>query len=102
MGHAPLAGVRRSWYNALFSVETAPVEETAMEKVVSWVVYVMNLRGKTNGGRAVCEQSEWDEMERAQPGLHTLIRAGIPTETEAESLARGDAGLPANARLKAR
>jgi hypothetical protein len=73
-----------------------------MEKRVSWVVYVMNLRGKTNGGRAVCEQSEWEEMERNQPGLHTLVREGIPTETEAESLARGDAGLPPNSRLKAR
>jgi hypothetical protein len=43
---------------------------------------------------AVCEQSEWDEMERARPGYHTLIRAGITNEGEAERLARGTSGDP--------
>jgi len=35
---------------------------------------------------AVCEQSEWEAMERAQPGYHTLVQAGITNE--AERLAR--------------
>jgi hypothetical protein len=41
-----------------------------------------------------CAQSEWDEMERAQPGHHKLIQAVITNEGEAERLARGTAGAP--------
>ena len=37
---------------------------------------------------AVCRQSEWEAMERAQPGYHTLVQAGITNEGEAERLAR--------------
>jgi hypothetical protein len=37
---------------------------------------------------AVCDQREWDAMETATPGLHTLIRGGILSEGEAEQLAR--------------
>jgi hypothetical protein len=60
------------------------------EKTVSWVVYRMTMRvkGQTTGMGAVCEQGEWEAMERAQPGHHTLIRAGITNEGEAERLAR--------------
>jgi hypothetical protein len=43
---------------------------------------------------AVCEQSEWNEMERAKPGHHKLIQAGITNEGVAERLARGTAGDP--------
>ena len=59
---------------------------------VSWVVYQMTIHGKPLGMNAVCEQGEWDEMERDRPGYHTLIRAGIPNECEAEKLARGTSG----------
>ena len=38
------------------------------------------------------EQAEWDAMESAQPGYHTLVRSGITNEGEAERLARGTAG----------
>jgi hypothetical protein len=58
------------------------------EQSMSWVVYRMTLRGKTNGMNAVCEQAEWEAMELAQPGYHTLIQAGIANEGEAERLAR--------------
>jgi hypothetical protein len=54
----------------------------------SWVVYLMTMRGKPSGLAAVCERSEWDAMERAQPGHHTLIRTDIASEGEAEQLAR--------------
>lgn len=54
----------------------------------SWVVYLMTMRGKPSGLAAVCEQSEWEAMERAQPGHHTLIRSDITSEGEAEQLAR--------------
>jgi hypothetical protein len=58
------------------------------EKTVSWVVYRMTIHGKSSGMIAVCEQGEWDAMEHARPGYHTLVLAGIPTEGEAERLAR--------------
>jgi hypothetical protein len=62
------------------------------EEASSWVVYQMNLHGKPLGTNAVCEQAEWDEMEADRPGYHTLIRAGITNECEAEKLARGASG----------
>jgi len=58
-------------------------------KCAAWVVYRMTIYGKPSETNSVCEQVEWDAMERAQPGHHTLIQAGIPSETEAERLARG-------------
>ena len=62
------------------------------EPVVLWVVYKMTVWGKVPGPNAVCEQTEWDEMERRRPGHHTLIRAGMASETEAERLARESPG----------
>jgi hypothetical protein len=60
----------------------------------SWVVYRMTVHRQEGGMNAVCEQSEWDAMERARPGYHTLIRAGISNEAEAERFARGTSGDP--------
>ena len=57
-----------------------------------WVVYMMPIHGKPVAMGAVCEQAEWDAMELAQPGFRTLVRAGISSETEAESLARDTSG----------
>ena len=62
------------------------------DEAVAWVVYQMKIHGKADGMNAVCEQSEWDAMELAQPGHHTLIRGGITSEGEAERLARGTSG----------
>ena len=59
---------------------------------VSWVVYKMTLHGKKDQMNAVCEQSEWDAMELARPGYHTLVQAHIGDEGEAEKLARGTSG----------
>lgn len=58
------------------------------EKFLSWVVYRMTLHGKVCGMSAVCEQGEWEVMERIKPGYHTLVQAGIANEGEAERLAR--------------
>jgi hypothetical protein len=58
----------------------------------TWVVYRMTLHGNVIGGNVVCEQHEWDAIERARPGYHTLLHSGIKTEQEAERLARGTAG----------
>jgi hypothetical protein len=63
---------------------------------VAWVVYKMNLSGP-HGANAVCEQGEWEEMERVMPGHHTLVRSGITNEAEAEKLARE---LPGGTALK--
>jgi hypothetical protein len=73
------------------------------EVAVTWVVYKMNLAGPA-GPNAVCEQAEWDAMELANPGHHTLIKAGITSEAEAERLARESLGgtAPGEVRLKAR
>ena len=53
-----------------------------------WVVYKMKQRGNQPTHNAVCSQAEWDAMELAQPGYHTLIRDKIGNEGEAERLAR--------------
>jgi hypothetical protein len=62
------------------------------EQTASWVVYQMTVYGRGDPMNAVCEQTEWDAMERARPGFHKLILAGIATEAEAEKLARGTSG----------
>lgn len=74
------------------------------EKHVLWVVYRMALQRNPLGGVAICEQSEWDEMELDRPGFHTLIQERIATEVEAERLARNQPGMtdPTAIRLKAR
>lgn len=73
------------------------------EAVVSWVVYRMTLHKQPDGVIAVCEQSEWDEIDRARPGYHTLVCGGIANECDAERLARGEpGGAPAAVRLKGR
>jgi hypothetical protein len=74
------------------------------QKTQSWVVYRMTIHGRVPGVNAVCEQAEWDTMESAQPGHHTLIRAGISNEGEAERLAREAPGGTTGtaARLKVR
>jgi hypothetical protein len=63
-----------------------------IEECHSYVVYRMTLSKGAVGGNVVCEQREWDALELARPGFHTLIRSGIATEQEAEKLARGTAG----------
>src|SRR5262245_44439120 len=59
------------------------------KKAALWVVYRMTVYGKPSAAAAVCEQSEWDALELARPGYHTLVLAGIPCECEAERVARG-------------
>ena len=77
------------------------------EECVTWVIYRMTIYGKPSGRQAVCEQGEWEAMERARPGYHTLLLAGITNEGEAERLARstpvgGASGTPAGPNLSAR
>jgi hypothetical protein len=52
-----------------------------------WVVYING--GRQAGGlHSICRKCEWDQLERAQPGRHTLLQSGIATEAEAETVAR--------------
>lgn len=60
----------------------------ARKSNTTWVVYEMLNRGKPSGVNAVCDQEEWDAMQRLQPGLHPLIQAGIQNEGQAEQIAR--------------
>jgi hypothetical protein len=58
-----------------------------------WVVYQLTRKGQPSGINVDCEQAEWDALERGYPGVHTLVRAGITNEGEAERHAR--AGMSA-------
>jgi hypothetical protein len=71
------------------------------KRPVTWVVYRRTLHGKLVGVNAVCERSEWDALERAQPGYHTLVQAGFTNEGEAEQLARNTpvGGVPVGVSL---
>jgi len=60
----------------------------------SWVIYQTVVKGEAAGPNGVCEQAEWEAMERAFPGGHLLIQAGISSEGVAERLARGTSGDP--------
>jgi hypothetical protein len=71
---------------------TRPHRLPGPTQAITWVVYEVTVPRKPGGARAVCERSEWDALELARPGVHTLVLAGIASETEAEKLARGTAG----------
>ncbi len=60
----------------------------------SWVIYQTINKGVVTGPNSVCEQSEWEEMERARPGAQSLVQQGIASEGVAERLARGTSGDP--------
>ena len=81
--HIPLTATRQS----LTAVRGGLMRSTR-EASLLWVVYRMTIHGKPSEMNAVCEQAEWDAMELAKPGHHTLVRAGITNEGEAERLAR--------------
>ena len=59
-----------------------------------WVVYRATIKGIAVGPTAVCQSDEWDALQAARPGVHTLLRGDISNEAEAERLARGTAGDP--------
>jgi len=61
---------------------------TAMNPT-TWVVFEKAVHGRPSGLNAVCAQAEWDRLAAAEPGRHTLIKAGLATEGEAERYARG-------------
>lgn len=61
-------------------------------KVQSWAVYQSPMKGTPLGMQVVCTQAEWEAMDRAKPGVYTLVQGHIGNEGEAERLARGTSG----------
>ncbi|QDU23704.1 hypothetical protein [Urbifossiella limnaea] len=60
----------------------------------SWVIYQTINKGVVTGPNSVCEQTEWEELERSRPGSQSLVQQGISSEGVAERLARGTSGDP--------
>ncbi len=60
----------------------------------TWVVYRKTaiILKKPIEVNVVCEQGEWEELQRKKPNQHALVRGGIATEAEADKLARGTSG----------
>ena len=58
----------------------------------SWVIYTQVVNGQVIGPNGVCEQDEWEAMERATPGGTFVVQSGIADERVAEELARGASG----------
>ena len=56
------------------------------EEGESWVIYQAVIKGLVCGPNAVCDQQEWEAMERARPGAQSLVQCGIATEGAAERL----------------
>src|SRR3954468_7467243 len=57
----------------------------------NWVVY-QSVQGKQMGAKSICDQREWEALERANPGANLLIASGLTSESQAEKLARGTSG----------
>ena len=60
----------------------------------TWVIYQTVSKGVITGPNSVCEQREWEELERLRPGAQLLVQRGIASEGVAERLARGTSGDP--------
>ena len=70
--------------------------------VGEWAVYLMPVKGSPDGLRGVCLQEEWEALDRAKPGVFTLVQGHMASEGQAEQLARGKSGeKPSRAALMA-
>jgi hypothetical protein len=68
--------------------------QSKVRRPQSWVIYQAVLGGEATGPKGVCEQAEWEAMERAKPGSTFVVQSGIADEGVAERLARGTSGDP--------
>jgi hypothetical protein len=57
----------------------------------TWVVY-QSVQGKQMGAKSICDQREWEALERTNPGVNELLASGLMSESQAEKLARGTSG----------
>ena len=53
-----------------------------------FVKIVRRVNGVVMGANAICDQADWEAMERDRPGQQPLIRGGIASEMDAERLCR--------------
>jgi hypothetical protein len=65
-----------------------------LEQDESWVIYQVVNKGVVVGPNSVCEQDEWEALERLRPGVQPIVQRGIASEGVAERLARGTSGDP--------
>jgi hypothetical protein len=75
------------------SIAKARRKRVTMPNSTTWVVYMKLFHSKPSGLNAICNQGEWEDMERTRPGQQNLVKAGIATEPEAERYARNGPGL---------
>jgi excisionase family DNA binding protein len=64
------------------------VGATPVAPAKAWVVYRRALKDDLFGAIGVCTEAEWAAIRRAAEGVLTLIRGGLPSEQEAERVAR--------------
>jgi hypothetical protein len=64
------------------------MRETVDGPFAVFVKTVRRSNGMLLGANAICDQADWDAMERNQPGEQPLIRGGIASEVDAERLCR--------------
>lgn len=62
--------------------------QDGVRRAESWVIYRLVIDGAVTGSTGVCEQDEWEAMERDQPGGTFVVQSGIADEGVAERLAR--------------
>jgi hypothetical protein len=65
--------------------------DMSMTGSTTWVVY-QSVQGKAMGAKSICEQREWEALERSHPGANELLASGLASESQAEKLARGTSG----------
>src|SRR5438132_14121648 len=59
------------------------MRETEDGPFAVFVKTVRRSKGMVVGANAICDQADWDAMERNQPGQQPLIRGGIASEVDA-------------------
>jgi hypothetical protein len=64
------------------------MRETIDGPFAVFVKTVRRVNGVMMGANAICDQAEWEAMERDRPGHQQLIRGGIASEADAERLCR--------------
>ncbi len=74
----------------------------ANDETGTWVVYDLRIRKDQRVVKAVCRQAEWDALERARPGEQPIVQAGLRTEGEADTVARGEPPVVPPARRRSR
>ena len=68
------------------------MKQTELDEIMGRLQNDASRASRESSKRRCCTKSEWDAMELARPGYHTLIRESIMDENQAERIARGTSG----------